>query len=74
MSETYPQRNHCETPFAGHIPSSVGFGCKDTTKFAFLQIFEVKSDCDKDLNKNTGSVSPIKINKNQGDTWRARQG
>ena len=33
-----------------------------------MQIFEVKSDCDKDLNKNTGSVSPIKINKNQGET------
>ena len=31
-----------------------------------MQIFKVKSDCDKDLNKNTGSVSPIKINKNQG--------
>ena len=27
-----------------------------------------KSDCDKDWNKNTGSVSPIKINKNQGGT------
>ena len=33
-----------------------------------MQIFEVKSDCDKYLNKNTGSVSPIKINKNQGET------
>ncbi len=33
-----------------------------------MQIFEVKSDCDKYLNKNTGSVSPIKINKNQGGT------
>ena len=51
---------------------------KGTTKFVYLQIFKVKSDCDKYLNKNTGSVSPIKINKNQGDTWRvtprAKQG
>ena len=50
------------------FPSSVGFECKGTTKFAFLQILSGKSDCDKDLNKNTGSVSPTKINKNQGDT------
>ena len=48
--------------------------CKGTTKFVYLQIFEVKSECDKYLNKNIGSVSPIKINKNQGDTWRAHQG
>ena len=47
---------------------------KGTKKVVYLQIFEVKSECDKYLNKNTGSVSPIKINKNQGDTWRARQG
>ena len=50
---------------------------KGTKKVVYLQIFEVKSDCDKYLNKNTGSVSPIKINKNQGDTWctpRAKQG
>ena len=50
---------------------------KGTKKVVYLQIFEVKSDYDKYLNKNTGSVSPIKINKNQGDTWRtprAKQG
>ena len=35
------------------FPSSVGFDCKGTTKFAFLQILSGKSDCDKDLNKNT---------------------
>ena len=38
MSETYPRKNHCETLFAGHTPSSVGFGCKDTTKIADVQI------------------------------------
>ena len=41
---------------------------KGTKKNADVQILSGKSDCDKDLNKNTGSVSPIKINKNQGDT------
>jgi hypothetical protein len=44
------------------------FRRKGTTKFADMQILSGKSDCDKDLNKNTGSVSPIKINKNQGGT------
>ena len=68
MSETYPRKNHCETLFAGHTPSSVGIGCKGSEKFADVQILSGKSDCDKDLNKNSGSVSPIKINKNQGDT------
>ena len=38
MSETYPRKNLCETLFAGHTPSSVGFGCKGTTKFADVQI------------------------------------
>ena len=33
-----------------------------------MQILSGKSDCDKYLNKNTGLVSPIKINKNQGGT------
>ena len=37
MSETYPRKTHCETLFAGHTPSSVGFGCKDTIKFAIVQ-------------------------------------
>ena len=38
MSETYPRKNLCETLFAGYTPSSVGFGCKGTTKFADVQI------------------------------------
>ena len=33
-----------------------------------MQILSGKSECDKYLNKNTGSMSPIKINKNQGET------
>ena len=57
--------------------------CKGTIKFAFLQILSGKSDCDKYLNKNTGLVSPIKINKikeivcfalkNAILHWRAKQ-
>ena len=43
MSETYPRKTLCETLFAGHTPSSVGFGCKGTTKFAYLQILSRKS-------------------------------
>ena len=43
MSETYPRKNHCETLFAGHTPSSVGIGCKGTTKFADVQILSGKS-------------------------------
>ena len=43
MSETYPRKNLRETLFAGHTPSSVGFGCKGTTKFADLQILSGKS-------------------------------
>ena len=43
MSETYPRKNLCETLFAGHTPSSVGIGCKDTTKFADVQILGGKS-------------------------------
>ena len=43
MSETYPRKNHCETLFAGHTPSSVGIGCKGTTKFADVQILSRKS-------------------------------
>ena len=42
MSGTYPRKTHCETLFAGHTPSSVGFGCKVTTKFADLQILSKK--------------------------------
>ena len=42
MSETYPRKNHCETLFAGNTPSSVGIGCKGTTKFASVQIFQSK--------------------------------
>ena len=38
MSETYPRKNLCETLFAGHTPSSVGFDCKITNYFSFLQI------------------------------------
>ena len=38
MSETYPRKSLCETLFVGHTPSSVGFGCKGTTKFADVQI------------------------------------
>ena len=38
MSETYHRKNLCETLFAGHTPpSSVGFDCKGTTKFADMQ-------------------------------------
>ena len=37
MSETYPRKNHCETLFAGHTPSSIGFECKGTEKFADMQ-------------------------------------
>ena len=37
MSETYPRKNHCETLFAGHTPSSVGIDCKGTTKIADVQ-------------------------------------
>ena len=43
------------------FPSSVGFGCKGSEKFAFLQILSGKSDCDKDLNKNTGLMDKEKI-------------
>ena len=43
------------------FPSSVGFGCKGTTKFADVQILSGKSDCDKDLNKNTGLMDKEKI-------------
>ena len=37
MSETYPRKNHCETLFVGHTPSSLGFECKGTEKFADMQ-------------------------------------
>ena len=37
MSETYPRKNHCETLFAGHTPSSVGIDCKGSEKFWFEQ-------------------------------------
>ena len=43
------------------FPSSVGFECKGTTKFAFLQILSGKSDCDKYLNRNTGLMDKEKI-------------
>ena len=39
MSETYPRKNHCETLFAGHTPSSVGIGGKGSKKNAIMQIF-----------------------------------
>jgi hypothetical protein len=38
MSETYPRKTHCETLFAGHTPSSVGFGGKGTKKIAYAQV------------------------------------
>ena len=42
MSETYPRKTHCETLFAGHTPSSIGFGYKGSEKFADVQIFQLK--------------------------------
>ena len=33
MSETYPRKTLCETLFAGHTPSSVGFDCKGSEIF-----------------------------------------
>ena len=42
MSETYPRKNLCETLFAGHTPSSVGIGDKDSKKNAIMQIFQLK--------------------------------
>ena len=42
MSETYPRKNLCETLFAGHTPSSVGFDCKGSEKIAIVQIFRLK--------------------------------
>ena len=38
MSETYPRKTLCETLFAGHTPSRVGFGCKGTKKNAYAQV------------------------------------
>ena len=61
MSETYPRKTLCETLFAGHTPSSVGFDCKGSEKFADLQILSGKSDCDKYLNKNMGLMDNEKI-------------
>ena len=43
MSETYPRKNHCETLFAGHTPSSVGIGDKGSEKFAIVQENAFKS-------------------------------
>ena len=43
MSETYPNKGTRETLFAGHTPSSVGFGRKGTIIFAYLQILSRKS-------------------------------
>ena len=42
MSETYPRKNLCETLFAGHTPSSVGFDCKGSELFWIKQIFQLK--------------------------------
>ena len=42
MSETHPRKNHCKTLFAGHTPSSVGIGDKDSEKIAIVQIFQLK--------------------------------
>ena len=39
----------------------LGLRCKGTTKFADVQIFKGKSDCDKDLNNNTGLMDKEKI-------------
>ena len=43
MSETYPRKTLYETLFAGHTPSSVGFGDKGSEKFAIVQILSRKS-------------------------------
>ena len=43
------------------FPSSVGFECKGTIKFADVQILSRKSDYNKDLNKNTGLMDKEKI-------------
>ena len=60
MSETYPERTFAKRFSQDIFPSSVGFGCKGTTKFADVQILSGKSDCDKDLNKNTGLMDKEK--------------
>ena len=39
----------------------LGLRCKGTTKFADVQILSGKSDCDKDLNNNTGLMDKEKI-------------
>ena len=62
MSETYPSKKPLRNAFRKtYFPSSVGFDCKGTTKFADMQILSGKSDCDKDLNKNTGLMDKEKI-------------
>ena len=43
---------------------------KGTKKVVYLQIFEVKSDCDKYLNKNTGLMDKEKI---EHSTTKSRQ-
>ena len=43
------------------FPSSVGFECKGSEKFADMQILSGKSDYDKYLNKNTGLMDKEKI-------------
>ena len=56
----------CDRNFGGMLENSfehseirIAFqqaASEGTTKFADMQIFEVKSDCDKYLNKNTGLI------------------
>ena len=48
----------------------LGLRCKGTTKFADVQILSGKSDCNKDLNNNTGLMDKKKI---EHSTSKSRQ-
>ena len=61
MSKLPQERTFAKRFSQDIFPSSVGFECKGTTKFADLQILGRKSDCNKDLNKNTGLMYKEKI-------------
>ena len=43
MSETYPKKTFAKLFSQDMFPSSVGIGCKGTTKFADMQILSGKS-------------------------------
>ena len=58
MSETYPRKNHCETLFAGHTPSSAGSRCKGTTKNANAQILRVKKFVSFGMKSKRNIISP----------------